>query len=147
VLARSAFHHSMNYRSVVILGQARSVEDPVDKRQALDCIVNHVIHGRTRDARGPNEKELKATTVLALPIDESSAKIRTGPPKDDEEDYTLPVWAGVLPLGLVAGSPIADDRLLRGVVPPASLLSDPRWLSTRVLGGGPAGEAGGEGRG
>ena len=108
VLARSAFHHSMNYRSVVVFGKAREV-DGEEKLRALDSLVEHVMRGRSRDVRPPNEIELRATTVLALPLDEASAKIRTGGPVDDEEDYALPIWAGVVPLKLTRGEPVADD--------------------------------------
>jgi nitroimidazol reductase NimA-like FMN-containing flavoprotein (pyridoxamine 5'-phosphate oxidase superfamily) len=108
VLARSTFHHSMNYRSVVVFGTAREVTDREEKLRALEAIVEHVVPGRTREARAPNEKELVATMVLAMPIAEASAKIRTGPPLDDEEDYALPVWAGVIPMRLVTGEPIPD---------------------------------------
>ena len=98
VLARSAFHHSMNYRSVVVLGKAQLVTDPLEKMNALHAFVDHVVPGRWDEVRQPTEKELRATHVLALPLDEVSAKVRTGPPIDDEEDYALPVWAGVAPL-------------------------------------------------
>lgn len=108
VLARSAFHHSVNYRSVVILGTARLVEDPAEKMEALRIFTDHVLKGRWDDVRVPTEQELKATSVLALPLEEVSAKIRTGGPVDDEEDYALPVWAGVLPLDTVARTPIPD---------------------------------------
>jgi uncharacterized protein len=111
VLARSAFHHSMNYRSVVILGKAELVTDPDEKNKALEALTDHIVPGRWDVVRWPNELELKATTVLKLPIDEASAKIRTGGPIDDEEDYSMDVWAGVLPLELVPGPPTADDRL------------------------------------
>jgi hypothetical protein len=111
VLARSAFHHSMNYRSVVVLGTAAEVTGPEEKRRALDAIVDHVAEGRSREARGPNDKELLATRVLSLPLEEVSAKVRTGPPIDDEEDYTWPVWAGVLPLRLVPQPLVAEPRL------------------------------------
>jgi nitroimidazol reductase NimA-like FMN-containing flavoprotein (pyridoxamine 5'-phosphate oxidase superfamily) len=111
VLARSAFHHSMNYRSVVVFGTARKVEDPVQKTDALRIISEHLIAGRWDDVRGPNEKELKATAVLEFLIEEASAKIRTGPPLDDEEDYSLPHWAGILPLESMTGQPIPDSRL------------------------------------
>ncbi|MGI8919027.1 MAG: pyridoxamine 5'-phosphate oxidase family protein [Pyrinomonadaceae bacterium] len=110
VLARSAFHHSINYRSVVIFGNATLVED-AEKNAALLAFSEHVIRGRWQDVREPTEQELKATTVLVLPLAEVSAKVRTGPPIDDEEDYDLPVWAGVLPLRIVAGEPIPDPRL------------------------------------
>ena len=111
VIARSAFHHSMNYRSAVILGTAREVTDADEKRRALDALVEHVVRGRSADARPANEKELRATMVLALPITEASAKIRTGPPVDDEEDYALPIWAGVLPLTVTPGVPVVDERV------------------------------------
>jgi nitroimidazol reductase NimA-like FMN-containing flavoprotein (pyridoxamine 5'-phosphate oxidase superfamily) len=111
VLARSAFHHSMNYRSVVVLGKGEPVVDEDEKLAALRTIVEHVQPGRWDVARRPNEKEMKATLVLRLPIEEASAKVRTGPPIDDEEDYALPVWAGVIPLRLTASAPRADARL------------------------------------
>ncbi len=107
VLARSAFHHSMNYRSVVVFGKARAV-DGDEKLRALDALVDHVVRGRSREMRPHKEIELKQTLVLALPLDEASAKIRTGGPVDDEEDYALPIWAGVVPLKLTPGEPIAD---------------------------------------
>ena len=110
VLARSAFHHSVNYRSVVILGTARLVEDPAEKREALRIFTDHVMKGRWDDVRQPTEQELKATTVLALPLEEVSAKVRTGGPVDDEADYTLPVWAGVLPLETAVKPPVPDAR-------------------------------------
>jgi nitroimidazol reductase NimA-like FMN-containing flavoprotein (pyridoxamine 5'-phosphate oxidase superfamily) len=119
VLARSAFHHSMNYRSVVVFGRATLVEDPEEKSAALLAFSEHIVRGRWADVRQPTEQELKLTTVLRLPLEEASAKIRTGPPLDDEEDYALPIWAGVVPLKLVAGEPVADPRLPEGVeVPP-----------------------------
>ena len=108
VLARSAFHHSVNYRSVVILGTARLVEDRAEKMQALRIFTEHVMKGRWDDVRQPTEQELKATTVLALSLEEVSAKVRTGGPVDDEPDYALPVWAGVLPLETVAKAPEPD---------------------------------------
>lgn len=110
VLARSAFHHSMNFRSVVILGKAEMVEDQDEKNKALEAFTEHIIPDRWPEIRWPNEIELKATTVLKLPIEEASAKIRTGPPIDDEEDYAINVWAGVLPLKISPGVPIRDDR-------------------------------------
>jgi len=118
VLARSAFHHSMNYRSVVILGRAVPVEDPEEKMRALEALTNHIVHGRWNDVRQPTESEMKATTVLALPLREVSAKVRTGPPKDDAEDYSLPIWAGVVPLRLAAGEPIPDPKLEQKIPPP-----------------------------
>jgi nitroimidazol reductase NimA-like FMN-containing flavoprotein (pyridoxamine 5'-phosphate oxidase superfamily) len=108
VLARSAFHHSMNYRSVVIFGTARPVVEPEEKMEALRLFTEHVAHGRWERVRTPSEKELKATLVLAIELDEVSAKVRTGPPIDDPEDMTHPVWAGVLPLRLVAGKAVPD---------------------------------------
>ncbi len=111
VLARSVFNHSMNYRSVVILGKATLVEYPAEKLEALRLLSEHIIPGRWDDARQPNERELKATSVLRLPIEEFSAKVRTGPPIDDEEDYAFPTWAGVVPLEVKTGAPINDPRL------------------------------------
>ena len=111
VLARSAFHHSMNYRSVVILGKAILVEDDVEKTKAMEAFTEHIVPGRWADVRWPTELELKATSVLKLPIDEASAKIRTGGPIDDEEDYTMEVWAGLLPISLATAEPIDDERL------------------------------------
>ena len=110
VLARSAFHHSVNYRSVVVLGEARAVSDRGEKHEALRTIVEHVVPGRSADVRGPSEQELKATEVVSLPLDEASAKIRTGPPVDASDDYAVPTWAGELPLGLATGAPLADER-------------------------------------
>ena len=115
VLARSAFHHSMNYRSVVILGKAEMVTDIDEKNKALEAFTEHIIPGRWNEVRWPTDLELKATTVLRLPIYEASAKIRTGPPIDDDEDYSMDVWAGVLPLALTSGSPIADEKLNAGI--------------------------------
>jgi uncharacterized protein len=122
VLARSAFHHSMNYRSAVILGRAEEVSDEAEKEMGLRAIVEHVVPGRSAEVRAPNAREMKATTVLRLPLKEASAKIRTGPPVDDEEDYALPCWAGVLPLRLAALPPVADARVPDGVQPSASVL-------------------------
>ena len=110
VLARSVFNHSMNYRSVVILGTATLVDDPAEKLAALRALSEHIIPNRWDDARQPNQKELKATSVLRLPINEFSAKVRTGPPLDDEEDYQFPTWAGVIPLEINIGEAIRDDR-------------------------------------
>jgi nitroimidazol reductase NimA-like FMN-containing flavoprotein (pyridoxamine 5'-phosphate oxidase superfamily) len=114
VLARSIFNHSMNYRSVVILGKATLVDDPKEKIEALYSLSQHILPGRWDEARQPNERELKATSVLRVPIEEFSAKVRVGPPVDDEEDYAFPTWAGVVPLEMVAGDPIDDARLLPG---------------------------------
>ena len=111
VLARSVFNHSMNYRSVVILGKATLVEDREEKLAALRVLSEHILPGRWDDARQPNDQELKATSVLRLPIEEFSAKVRTGPPIDDEEDYAFPTWAGVIPLEMRVADPISDPRL------------------------------------
>ena len=111
VLARSAFHHSMNYRPVVVFGCATVVDEREEKLAALLALSEHMIPGRWADVRAPNERELQLTTVLSLPLTEASAKVRTGPPLDDEEDYDLPVWAGVIPLRLAAGSPVDDSRV------------------------------------
>ncbi len=111
VVARSAFHHSMNYRSVVIFGRASMIDEREAKLSALRAFSEQVIPGRWDEARKPNDQELKATAVLALSLEEASAKIRTGPPIDDEDDYSLPIWAGVLPMRLVAGAPEPDPRL------------------------------------
>jgi nitroimidazol reductase NimA-like FMN-containing flavoprotein (pyridoxamine 5'-phosphate oxidase superfamily) len=108
VLARSAFHHSVNYRSVVLYGQARLLTDPDEKEQALEAFTERLLPGRWGDVRWPTRKELKATTVLTLPIAEGSAKVRSGPPIDDEPDYALDVWAGVVPLALTRGEPVQD---------------------------------------
>ena len=113
VLARSAFHHSMNYRSVMILGKARFVNDPAEKMTAMRGFTNHIVPGRWEEVRAASDQELKATTVLALPLNEVSAKVRTGPPIDDEEDYALPVWAGVIPLRTERGEPVSDNRPTR----------------------------------
>jgi hypothetical protein len=118
VVARSAFHTSINYRSVVVLGKARQVTDLEEKRQALRLFTNHLIAGRWEQAKQPTEQELKATGVLALPLDEVSAKIRTGPPIDDEEDYALPIWGGLVPVIQTFGEPVPDDRALPGTTAP-----------------------------
>ena len=117
VLARSAFHHSVNYRSVVVLGRARLVDESAEKESALRAIVNHVVPDRWDDVRTPSAQELKATGVLALALNEASAKVRTGGPIDDEEDYGRPVWAGVVPLRTMFGVPEADPRVLADVAP------------------------------
>jgi hypothetical protein len=117
VLARSAFHHSMNYRSAVVFGTARKIDDPALKSEALRVISEHLIAGRWDEVRPPHSQELKATTVLELTIEEASAKSRSGPPIDDEADYALPVWAGVLPLTMRAGEPVPDARLEEGIAP------------------------------
>ena len=119
VLARSAMHHSANYRSVVLLGTARLVAEPAQKRAAFRAIVEHIVPGRWPDVRPPSDSELKATAVVAMPIEEASAKVRTGPPLDDERDYALPAWAGVIPLRTQAGAPQPDARLAEGIAAPA----------------------------
>jgi uncharacterized protein len=119
VLARSIFNHSMNYRSVVVLGKATLVDEPAEKLEALRLLSEHIIPGRWADSRQPNERELKATSVLRLPIEEFSAKVRQGPVIDDEEDYSFPTWAGVVPLEMVAGEPIDDARLMANLAVPA----------------------------
>jgi nitroimidazol reductase NimA-like FMN-containing flavoprotein (pyridoxamine 5'-phosphate oxidase superfamily) len=120
VVARSVFNHSMNYRSVVILGRARVVEEH-EKLAALRALTEHIIPRRWSEARPPNQKELKATTVLALSLQEASAKIRTGDPIDDEEDYALDVWAGVIPFAFSSGEAIPDGRLREGISVPQSV--------------------------
>jgi nitroimidazol reductase NimA-like FMN-containing flavoprotein (pyridoxamine 5'-phosphate oxidase superfamily) len=119
VLARSAFHHSMNHRSVVLLGTATKVDDDAERRRALDAVVEHVLPGRSQVARPTSDAELRKTLVLRLPIEEGSAKVRTGGPVDEPEDMDLPVWAGVVPLRLVADAPVQDpDQRLPGLTPP-----------------------------
>jgi uncharacterized protein len=115
VLARSAFHHSMNYRSVVVFGRASVMEDREEKFAALRALTEHIVPGRWAEAREPNEAEIKATMVLSLPLVEASAKVRTGPPLDDDDDYEIPVWAGVIPLRVQAYDAISDPRLAAGV--------------------------------
>jgi nitroimidazol reductase NimA-like FMN-containing flavoprotein (pyridoxamine 5'-phosphate oxidase superfamily) len=109
VLARSVYNHSMNYRSVVVVGRAREITAPNEKLRAMQCVVEHVVPGRWNDARQPSQKEIKATTILAISLAEASAKIRSGPPTDDDADLDLSVWAGVIPLGLQTGDPLPDD--------------------------------------
>jgi nitroimidazol reductase NimA-like FMN-containing flavoprotein (pyridoxamine 5'-phosphate oxidase superfamily) len=118
VVARSAFHTSINYRSVVVLGKARLVLDVDEKREALRLFTNHVIAGRWEQAKQPTVAELKSTSVLALPLEEVSAKVRTGPPIDDEEDYALPIWGGVVPVIQSFGEPLPDERALPGTAAP-----------------------------
>jgi nitroimidazol reductase NimA-like FMN-containing flavoprotein (pyridoxamine 5'-phosphate oxidase superfamily) len=115
VLARSAMHHSVNYRSVVVFGQAERLEASADKRRALEAFTEKLVPGRWADVRPPTEQELKATAVLRLPLAEASAKVRTGGPLDDEPDYELPVWAGTVGLRLAVGDPVPDDRLMPDV--------------------------------
>ena len=130
VLARSAFHHSMNYRSVVVFGTAMPVASSEEKLRALRALSDHLVKGRWQEVRTPSASELKGTLVLSLPIDEASAKVRTGPPVDDEDDYGLLVWAGVLPLKIMAAEPVADPRLPQDIAPPPYI--------TRYPGPGPA---------
>jgi len=115
VLARSAFHHSMNYRSVVILGRATLIDEREEKLAALFALSEHMIPGRWQEVRQPSEAELQQTTVLSMPIEEASAKIRTGPPLDDEDDYAMDVWAGVLPMRMIAENRLPDPRLQSGI--------------------------------
>jgi nitroimidazol reductase NimA-like FMN-containing flavoprotein (pyridoxamine 5'-phosphate oxidase superfamily) len=123
VLARSIFNHSMNYRSVVVLGKAVPVDDAAEKLVALRLLSEHIIPGRWADSRRPNERELKATSVLRLPIEEFSAKVRKGPAIDDEEDYSFPTWAGVVPLEMKVGEPIRDERLAENISLPTYVRS------------------------
>lgn len=125
VLARSAFHHSLNYRSAVVFGDAVEVTDPVEKALALDALVEHVVPGRSADVRPPTDQELRATTVIALDLTEASAKVRTGPPRDEEADLDLDVWAGVVPLSTIAGEPEADPTLRPGIDVPSSVRALP----------------------
>jgi nitroimidazol reductase NimA-like FMN-containing flavoprotein (pyridoxamine 5'-phosphate oxidase superfamily) len=118
VLARSVFHHSMNYRSAMVLGTLRAVEDPDEKLGALEALTERLVPGRWPEVRWPSRKELKATSVLALELDEASAKVRTGPPGDDEEDLALPVWAGVIPVDVRAGAPEPDGFVAEGTAVP-----------------------------
>jgi len=123
VLARSVFNHSMNYRSVVALGQATLIDDPAEKLRALQAFTEKLIPGRWNDARQPNERELRATSILKLPLTEVSAKLRIGAVEDDAEDYALPVWAGVIPLRLVADAPLRDGRCDLAIPTPAYALN------------------------
>lgn len=125
VLARSVYNHSMNYRSVVVLGRAYEVTGREEKLRAMERVVEHVVPGRWKDARQPNERELKGTTILAVSLENSSAKIRSGPPSDDEDDISLPVWAGVIPLELTPAAPVSDC----GDGPPPAYASDYRRLT------------------
>jgi nitroimidazol reductase NimA-like FMN-containing flavoprotein (pyridoxamine 5'-phosphate oxidase superfamily) len=129
VLARAAMHHSANYRSAMLFGTARPIESQHEKLAALQAIVEHIVPGRWAEARPPSANELKATAVLALPIDEASAKVRSGPPLDDDDDYELDVWAGVIPLTLHAGAPQADRRLRATVALPDALAAYSRIAS------------------
>lgn len=130
VLARSAVHHSVNYRSVVVLGKARAIEEQAEKMAAIEAFTERLIPGRWDEVRGPSAKELKAIQVLALPLDEASAKLRVGPPVDDDEDYALDTWAGVIPLATVAGTPVPDSQLAEGTaVSPATRA----WVAHRDI--------------
>lgn len=122
VMARSLFEHSMNYRSVMVLGPAHEVTDPDEKMVALEAIADHIAPGRWRDARGPTPVEFDKTRVIAMALDEASAKISTGPPEDNEDDYELDVWAGVIPVKLVPGGLVPDPRLRAGIEAPADLI-------------------------
>jgi nitroimidazol reductase NimA-like FMN-containing flavoprotein (pyridoxamine 5'-phosphate oxidase superfamily) len=126
VLARSAFHHSMNYRSVVVLGQARFVEGPEERAAALEAFTERLIPGRWAEVRPPSRQELKGTRVLALSLDEASAKLRTGGPVDDEDDYALDAWAGVVPLRMAPGA-VEPDPLLRDGIPLSPAVA--AWVS------------------
>ena len=128
VLARSVFNHSMNYRSVVILGEAQLIDDPAEKLAALRVLSEHILPGRWEQARQPNEQELKATSVLRLSLAECSAKVRTGPPIDDAEDMNFPVWAGVLPLDVFPGAPIPDAALAAEIPLPPNISNCSRKL-------------------
>jgi uncharacterized protein len=134
VCARAVFHHSMNYRSAVIFGEARLVTDPEEKLAALRAVTDHLVPGRWEHVREPNRKELAATAVLALPLNEASVKVRTGDPKDDEEDYDSGIWAGVLPAALTFGAAEPDPALTGDVPVPAHIAA----LAGRVRGAAPA---------
>lgn len=122
VAARSVFHHSMNYRSAIVLGEARLIDDDHERLRAMEAITEHVLPGRWAEARLPSESENKGTIIVALPIEEFSVKTRTGPPGDDEADYDLPIWAGVIPLALTASDPEPDPLLSEGIDVAASVL-------------------------
>jgi len=135
VLARSAFHHSINYRSAILYGSARAVEDPAERERALEAFTDRLVPGRWAHVRPPSPKELKATAVLALPIAEGSAKVRSGPPLDDDEDYALDAWAGVVPLSLTTHEPEPDPRLREGIATPGHVqdLTSPKASATKEL--------------
>jgi nitroimidazol reductase NimA-like FMN-containing flavoprotein (pyridoxamine 5'-phosphate oxidase superfamily) len=132
VLARSAFHHSMNYRSVVVLAKGTKLDEPEGKRKALEQITERLVPHRWADVRWPTEQEMKATTVISFPISEASAKIRVGGPKDDEEDYSMHVWAGVLPLALTPGTPAPDERNVPNIAVPTYIQNYKRGLKSPV---------------
>jgi nitroimidazol reductase NimA-like FMN-containing flavoprotein (pyridoxamine 5'-phosphate oxidase superfamily) len=131
VLARAAMHHSANYRSVVLIGRARVVDEEAEKLAALQAVVEHIVPGRWKDVRAPTENELRATSVLAIPIEEASAKIRAGGPLDDEEDYAFPAWAGVIPLVNQPLAPEPDVRMAAGIPVPAYVTAYARPGSPR----------------
>jgi uncharacterized protein len=118
VFARSVFHHSMNYRSAVMFGKGRMIEDDTEKMKVFEALTNHIAKGRWEEARIPSQKEIDVTTVVAVDIETASAKVRTGPPKDDEEDYALPIWAGVMPVQMQFGKPVNDERLASDITTP-----------------------------
>ncbi len=126
VLARSVYNHSMNYRSAVVLGRAREVTGRDEKLRAMECVVEHVVPGRWAEARQPSEGEIKGTTILALVLDEASAKVRKGRPTDDEDDLSFPVWAGLVPLELAPQSPVPDEGVTEPVPPYVEAYSRPR---------------------
>lgn len=130
VLARSAFSHSMNYRSVVAFGEARVVSEPDRKMAAFKALLDHLVPGRWEDSRQPDEREMLATTVLSMPIDEASVKIRSGPPKDAAKDLDLPYWSGVIPLGLASGAAIPDPAMQEKIEVPEYALGYSRPLRT-----------------
>ena len=134
VLARSAFHHSMNYRSVVILGRAEETKVREQKLKVFERLVEHVVPGRWADARRPSDEEINATTLVSLPITEVSAKIRSGPASDDEQDYSLPIWAGVIPLELRAAKPLADEKLVSSIPTPDYVTGYQRHKTTKEPG-------------
>ena len=129
VLARSAMHHSLNYRSVVILARGEPVQDRQEKERVLQALVEHVVPGRWEDVRKPTERELAATAIVSFPLDEASAKLRSGPPVDDEDDYSRAVWAGVIPVGLTHSAPVPDPRLPTSIDVPtyAAAYNRPTW--------------------
>jgi hypothetical protein len=129
VLARSVFHHSVNYRSVVLFGRGRLIEDQDEKLAALKAITEHMIPGRWQETRPPNRKEMNATTVVSIKIEEASAKVRVGPPVDEEDDYALPVWAGILPLHETPLSPIRDEPLAESIPLPDYIAHYSRTLA------------------
>ena len=121
VLARAVYHHAMNYRSVVVFGRGRLIESEQEKLEALEVVTEHILQGRWQDARKPNRQELDATAVVSIAIESASAKVRTGPPADDEDDYRLPVWAGVVPIQQQALTPESDPRLRTDICVPPSI--------------------------